>query len=400
MKGQILVILRIFSWLLKVSSALILLSNSISLNLDEINNDSINIKPYISVIGALFIVVGLLYLINIFSLISFRDFITDEIAFIVIDNIIGFVSDIVLITTTIGFFGILKSMWVMNISALFIITSIILTALRCFYNDIPYTDMANSIMINPNAIAITISMILSIAFVETTFLYYIHKVVTIYYQYDSQTIPQEILQTRGLSYFTFSWLSPLFQSKIGSMTVDDINRFVVLPEWCGVKRNGLQLYHIWNKIDAKINQKISRVNKKKNLIYSLIDLYGYSYIQIGIISFLQTFLTFSTPFLIAYYQKYYNDLVLHNKDKRMKSTGEVFQSILIVKLNDWEKQFMERIAENRKLELNFIWKTNLCSAFMVFTLWLSPCIVSVSTIATYAFIMKQDITASKIFTSM
>lgn len=103
---------------------------------------------------------------------------------------------------------------------------------------------------------------------------------------------------------------------------------------------------------------------------------------------------------LANKQKIANDLVMKSKDNRMKYIGEVLHSILTVKLNVWEERFQQKILSIRDEELKHIWSVLLLAALNICLLWMAPCVVSVVTISVYAEVLKQDISAAKIFTAL
>jgi ABC-type multidrug transport system fused ATPase/permease subunit len=104
-------------------------------------------------------------------------------------------------------------------------------------------------------------------------------------------------------------------------------------------------------------------------------------------------------FIFAH-QKRENDEIMRCKDERLKFINEYLSSVLIVKLNVWEKKFHEFIDEKRKEELYHVWRFLNINAALIFIFWLVPCLVSVITITVYVVVLKKDITASKIFTTL
>lgn len=103
---------------------------------------------------------------------------------------------------------------------------------------------------------------------------------------------------------------------------------------------------------------------------------------------------------ISVLQKRANDLIMTAKDERMKVTAECFGAMLTIKLNAWEHKFQERILKCREEELRHVWTMLYISAFNICLLWMAPCVVSVSTILTYAKVMHAHVTAARIFTAL
>lgn len=99
-------------------------------------------------------------------------------------------------------------------------------------------------------------------------------------------------------------------------------------------------------------------------------------------------------------QKAANDKVMEARDKRMKTTSEVFTSLLAIKLNVWEEKFREKILGERAVELKHIWTVFFVIAFNIFLLWMAPCLVSVATVTCFTKAMNRYITASEVFTAL
>jgi ABC-type multidrug transport system fused ATPase/permease subunit len=100
------------------------------------------------------------------------------------------------------------------------------------------------------------------------------------------------------------------------------------------------------------------------------------------------------------FQKKENDEILECKDRRMKFINEYLASVLIVKLNVWEPKFAEYIQARRTEELTHVWNFLNINAALIFLFWMVPCMVSVVTLSVYVCVLKQTITASKIFTTL
>lgn len=102
---------------------------------------------------------------------------------------------------------------------------------------------------------------------------------------------------------------------------------------------------------------------------------------------------------ISTFIKKATDKVQKCKDRRMEHVSSWLMSSLVMKLNCWEEETKERIFAAREEELTHVWTVLLISAVNICLLWLAPCIVSVSTIASYATI-NDEITAARIFTAV
>jgi ABC-type multidrug transport system fused ATPase/permease subunit len=104
--------------------------------------------------------------------------------------------------------------------------------------------------------------------------------------------------------------------------------------------------------------------------------------------------------VIAKRQKRANDKVMKLRDERMKQIGEMLSSMLTVKLNVWEHSFQKRILDIRTEELSYIWTVFRIQAVNICLLWMAPCIVSVVTISFYAQVLRQEVTAARVFTAL
>ncbi|EKM56944.1 uncharacterized protein PHACADRAFT_254352 [Phanerochaete carnosa HHB-10118-sp] len=87
-------------------------------------------------------------------------------------------------------------------------------------------------------------------------------------------------------------------------------------------------------------------------------------------------------------------------DARVQSVSEIMSVLRMVKLFGWEPRVNETIAETRENELKYIWKrrmlglTNNCVNHCI------PLIHMVVTYAVYTLVMKRNLTASVVFSSM
>jgi ABC-type bacteriocin/lantibiotic exporter with double-glycine peptidase domain len=73
---------------------------------------------------------------------------------------------------------------------------------------------------------------------------------------------------------------------------------------------------------------------------------------------------------ISILQKQKVDLMMKYKDQRMKTTSEVFVSMLTIKLHNLESKFYSLIISSRTEELIHVWGLLLVSAFNIFLLWM------------------------------
>lgn len=78
--------------------------------------------------------------------------------------------------------------------------------------------------------------------------------------------------------------------------------------------------------------------------------------------------------------------MLEKKDKRMKVTTETFDTIKLLKLYNWENEFMNRILQARNEELVVFKKELNLSVFGIVAYWSAPMIASIVTIGLYQYL--------------
>ncbi|KAF0711665.1 hypothetical protein As57867_005136, partial [Aphanomyces stellatus] len=88
------------------------------------------------------------------------------------------------------------------------------------------------------------------------------------------------------------------------------------------------------------------------------------------------------------------------RDKRMQAVKETFGSILIVKLHAREQKCRERIEALRHAELGHVWSLMSSAAIGIFCFWAAPLFVSMTSFAVYTMVLRQPLTATKVFTSL
>ncbi|KAH9113161.1 hypothetical protein AeMF1_012600 [Aphanomyces euteiches] len=88
------------------------------------------------------------------------------------------------------------------------------------------------------------------------------------------------------------------------------------------------------------------------------------------------------------------------RDVRMKAVKETFGSILYIKLHALEAKYHEKIQSLRDVELAHVWTLMFNGAISIFCFWAAPLFVSMASFAVYTIVLKQPLTASKVFTSL
>ncbi|KAG0224129.1 hypothetical protein BGW42_005307 [Actinomortierella wolfii] len=92
---------------------------------------------------------------------------------------------------------------------------------------------------------------------------------------------------------------------------------------------------------------------------------------------------------------------MKNKDMRIKLMNEVLNGIRVIKLYAWENTFLKKIlAVRNDHELAMMKKIGYFSAAQSFTWASTPFLVSLSTFAVYALVMKRPMTTDIVFASI
>ncbi|OQS04163.1 ATP-binding Cassette (ABC) Superfamily [Thraustotheca clavata] len=88
------------------------------------------------------------------------------------------------------------------------------------------------------------------------------------------------------------------------------------------------------------------------------------------------------------------------KDARMKAVSEIFGAMQIIKLNAWEEKFYEKLTALRTFELGTLRNVYFLQSFWVALLLAAPIFVTIASIGTYTLVMKEALTAAKVFTAL
>ncbi|XP_060871850.1 LOW QUALITY PROTEIN: ATP-binding cassette sub-family C member 10-like [Metopolophium dirhodum] len=91
--------------------------------------------------------------------------------------------------------------------------------------------------------------------------------------------------------------------------------------------------------------------------------------------------------------------LMKEKDKRVKLMSEIIKGIRVIKFHVWEKYFIDKVMDYRKLEVLNLKKRKYLDALCVYFFATTPITISMLTFSTYIFLGGQ-LTASKVFTSM
>ncbi|KAF8803419.1 multidrug resistance-associated ABC transporter [Phlegmacium glaucopus] len=87
-------------------------------------------------------------------------------------------------------------------------------------------------------------------------------------------------------------------------------------------------------------------------------------------------------------------------DARVQAVTEAVSVLRMIKMFGWEIRMSERLKERREYELFWLWKLKVMNIFYGLLSHFMPMGTMLATFATYTLIMKQDLDASKIFSSM
>ncbi|RXW21499.1 hypothetical protein EST38_g4368 [Candolleomyces aberdarensis] len=87
-------------------------------------------------------------------------------------------------------------------------------------------------------------------------------------------------------------------------------------------------------------------------------------------------------------------------DDRTQTLTESMGVLRTIKLFGWEKKIQEKVDKRREEELKLVWKWRVVLMFIMLVTQLIPIFTMLATYAVAALVMKIELTASKIFSSM
>ncbi|KAJ7768239.1 multidrug resistance-associated ABC transporter [Mycena metata] len=87
-------------------------------------------------------------------------------------------------------------------------------------------------------------------------------------------------------------------------------------------------------------------------------------------------------------------------DSRVQSVSETMNLLRMIKLFAWQHKTSEEIDAKREIELSVLWKRRLVDMFHTIMNIVIPAVVMIATFSTYTLVMKQELNASKVFSSM
>ena len=132
-----------------------------------------------------------------------------------------------------------------------------------------------------------------------------------------------------------------------------------------------------------------------NIIISPIQIIAYSYLlfQFFKFSFFAglgiLIIFFLINLKISKLFHFYQKKILGKKDIRMRRSTEAFENIKILKLYNWEKQFMKQILVARKEEMDAMTTRFNVSTTNISLFWLCPTLVACGTLGLYQFLNNK-----------
>ncbi|PPQ97414.1 hypothetical protein CVT26_006798 [Gymnopilus dilepis] len=91
---------------------------------------------------------------------------------------------------------------------------------------------------------------------------------------------------------------------------------------------------------------------------------------------------------------------LKRTDARVQAVSEVVTVLRMIKVFGWEKKMSERLQKVREEELKYLWKVKLLDLLNGLMSYFFPMLTMLGTYMTYTVIMKRELNASIIFSSM
>lgn len=188
-----------------------------------------------------------------------------------------------------------------------------------------------------------------------------------------------------------------FKNSINSIVYDKLMRFSLM-----------------RSIDHSTGSLINHIQVDSEKIYNLAMAIGGSIIlplQIGVGIFMMCevigwafwsglgviILMGGVNFLIGKRFYVYQQAIMERKDDRMKISNEIMSGIKYIKMSGWESIFLKRVCDARDKELSYLKKQYLTTCFSIFSLWLTPMLVTTAIFGTYVF-TGHELTPVEAFT--
>ena len=129
-----------------------------------------------------------------------------------------------------------------------------------------------------------------------------------------------------------------------------------------------------------------------NVFANPIQIIAYSYLLFDFFSFSffgglgVMIIFFGINFKISQLFHKYQKRMLKKKDLRMKASTETFENIKILKLYSWEKQFMQKVLDARKEEMDAMRTRFNVTTSNISLFWLCPSLVACGTLGLYQYL--------------
>ncbi|KAH9480681.1 ATP-binding cassette transporter abc4 [Psilocybe cubensis] len=113
-----------------------------------------------------------------------------------------------------------------------------------------------------------------------------------------------------------------------------------------------------------------------------------------------TIVLFPVPGYIAKLIQDTQKVLMEKTDARVQDVAEAINVIRMIKVFGWEEKMSKRIKQSRDNELTSLWRLKLLDAANSVITYVIPIITMLVTFGVYAIIMKGELNASKIFSSI
>lgn len=175
-------------------------------------------------------------------------------------------------------------------------------------------------------------------------------------------------------------------------------------------KDGEKNQNLMGRINTLVTVDLGNVGEARNVLFivvlvpihvvgSVVFLYqvlGWSaFVGLGVMVAL-----FPLPGYVARLQSKVQETALEKTDARVQIVSELVNVVRMIKMFGWEKEMDAKIAEKRTEELTWIWWRKVLKTASGITIFLVPCITMLATYATYTLLMKEDLSAAKVFSSM
>lgn len=126
----------------------------------------------------------------------------------------------------------------------------------------------------------------------------------------------------------------------------------------------------------------------------------YSFIGVSFLAGVAVMIAMSLLiFLNSTFQARYSTRLLETKDKRMRTTTQIFNNIRFIKASAWERYFLGKVSADRTAELSQLNRVGIHKVISIFSFWVSSPLI-LSTTFTVLLLRGEELTAEKAFTTI